>query len=261
MLEFIKSLDYSMLKVVGMLLSGIIGLIMSRVAKRTVNYRKIDKRMLISALLFFLYLNGIPILIILIYGVVFLSLGLEGMVSELTIVSASLVTGLLTCALLWGVIFRRNRMKEMFARARGESKMLFWQIHLVSLIPTVMMFVILPFVLIAEIREIEFAFASANTTVEWGFTIWWFALMIAFVWSTSKYIFAEMIITMTNGEVFRCSCAPKLCRVHKNYIRLLSRNESGTIIYERHINEGSIRQIEYLSAAPDPNPGFRKPHQ
>ena len=71
--------------------------------------------------------------------------------------------------------------------------------------------------------------------------------MIIFVWRTSKYIFAEMRITLSDGEIIQYSCAPKMCRVHKNYVRLLKRNEKGIIIYERHINEGSIKQIEYLS--------------
>ena len=247
MIEFITSLDYSMLKVVGMILSGIFGLVMSWAAKRSVNYRKVDKRVLVSAFLFFLYLNGIPIITAFICSFVVLLLDLASMETVLIMVSAYVGTGLMTCALLWGVIFRRKRMKEMFARARSESKILFWQIHLASLIPIVLVFVSLPYLVLVGMQEVELTFDS--TLIELGFIIWWFALMIAFVWRTSKYIFAEMKITMTDGEVFRYSCAPKMCRVHKNYIRLLSRDEKGKIIYERHINEGSIRQIEYFSEA------------
>ena len=248
MIEFITSIDYSMLKVMGMILSGSIGLVMSWVAKRSVNYRKVDKRMLMSAFLFFLYLNGIPIVTINICGFVIMFLAITGVTeSQLAIVSISVGTGIMTCALLWGVIFRKKRMMEMFARARSESKLLFWQIHLVSLIPTLWAFVTLPSMVIAGIQETEFVFNSVAMTLSWGFTIWWFTLMIIFVWRTSKYIFAEMKITMSDGEIIQCSCAPKMCRVHKNYVRLLKRDENGSIIYERHINEASIRQIEYLS--------------
>jgi len=51
--------------------------------------------------------------------------------------------------------------------------------------------------------------------------------------------------TLLDGEVISYSCMPKMCRVHKHYIRLLKRDEKGAIIYERHINEAAIQQIEY----------------
>ena len=135
----------------------------------------------------------------------------------------------------------------MFAKAKEESKGLFWQIHLVSLIPTMWAFAMTPGIVESAMREEAFTQGTVLDTITWGFTAWWFALMIIFVWRTSKYIFAEMKITLSDGEIIQYSCAPKMCRVHKNYVRLLKRNEKGIIIYERHINEGSIKQIEYLS--------------
>jgi len=248
MIEFISSIDYSALKVFGMVLSGIIGLVMSWVAKRSVNYRKVDKRLLLSSFLFFLYLNGIPILTLNICSIVLVLLVLKGIAESVPVLmTISMGTGILTCALLWGVIFRTNRMKEMFVRAKKESKALFWQIHLVSLIPTLWVYVLMPYMVLAEIRGEESVFVTASGLISWGPTIWWFTLIIVFVWRTSNYIFAEMRITMSDGDVIQYSCAPKMCRVHKNYVRLLKRDENGTIVYERHINEGSIKQIEYFS--------------
>jgi len=248
MIEFISSIDYSALKVLGMVLSAIIGLVMSWIAKRSVNYRKVDKRMLLSTFLFFLYLNGIPIATSTLCGIAFALLIIDGIIETVPVLlSISMSIGILTCALLWGVIFRTKRMKEMFVKAKKESKGLFWQIHLVSLVPTLWVYALVPFIALAEIQEVEFAFVNVSNILSWGFTIWWFTLIIIFVWRTSNYIFAEMRISMSDGEVIHYSCAPKMCRVHKNYIRLLKRDENGGIIYERHINEGSIVQIEYFS--------------
>ena len=247
-MDFIGSIDYSALKIIGMVLSAIIGVIMSWVAKRSVNYRKVDKRLLLSAFLFFLWLNGIPIVILNIVSIIFVVLILEGInVSNATQMVISMGLAILTCALLWGVIFRTKRMSEMFAKAKEESKGLFWQIHLVSLIPTIWAFLMLPGIVDSAMREEVFTQGTVIDTITWGFTAWWFTLMIIFVWRTSKYIFAEMKITLSDGEIIQYCCAPKMCRVHKNYVRLLKRNEKGIIIYERHINEGSIKQIEYFS--------------
>ena len=69
--------------------------------------------------------------------------------------------------------------------------------------------------------------------------------MVSFVWRTAKYVYSEMKITLLDGEIIQYSCSPQMCRVHKSYIRLLKRDSDNVIIYERHINEAAIKQIEY----------------
>jgi len=70
-------------------------------------------------------------------------------------------------------------------------------------------------------------------------------VIIAFLWRTANYVFSEMKITLNDGEVILYTCNPQMCRVHKNYLRLLKRDDKGVITYERHINELVIKQIEY----------------
>ncbi|MCL2427121.1 MAG: hypothetical protein FWD05_12395 [Oscillospiraceae bacterium] len=239
MLEQLTSINPQVLKVVGMVVSGLMGLIMSVISKRSVNYRKIDKSVLISSILFFVYLNGISIVIVFIGGICIVLFELE---SFLQLSIASAVMAIITVVLLWGVLFRTRRIKTMMEKMRMLSRRLFLLINWISFISTVLAFVFLPFALLEQHAWL----VQSINIIGWVSSIWWFYLMIVFVWRTANYIYSEMRITLLDGEVIHHSCSPKMCRIHRNYIRLITRGEGQTIIGERHINEVAIKQIEYL---------------
>ncbi|MCL2368202.1 MAG: hypothetical protein FWC72_04325 [Oscillospiraceae bacterium] len=194
--------------------------------------------MLLSALLFFVYLNATVFTISLIGGIVIGLLQIEG-IGPLMLPSVGMA--ILTILIFWGLIVKTKRMKRMMGRAKEVSRRLFLMLNWISLVSVVLGFIHVPFV----VMEGHYVVAQAISYVNWICTIWWFSLIITFIWRTAKYVYSEMKITLVDGEVIQYSCSPQMCRVHKNYLRLLKRDDKGVIIYERHINEGSIKQIEY----------------
>ena len=246
MFEWMDSISLIAIKAIGMVASSATGLVMSWISKRSVNYRKIDRSMLISSILFFVYLNvisliinfiGIILIIILPIGVLSESISV---LSELMIFSG--IIAIITIAVIWGLILRTKRMKIYMKRTKETSKRIFLALHGLSLTSIIFTQLIFPFTLLEQ----QNLLTRSVMFLSWFMTIWWFSLIIELIWRTARYVFSEMKITMLDGEVIKYGCSPQMCRVHKNYIRLIKRDESGKIIYERHINEGSIRQIEYL---------------
>jgi len=239
MTEILGSIDFTVLKVIGMVMSTATGLIMSWISKRSVNYRKIDKSMLLSAFLFFIYLNATAVITSFIWGIFIV---LFHMIEFQQLMLSSIGMIILTVLIFWGLLLRTKKMKAMMGRARNVSRRLFWMINLISLVSVILGYIYVPF----TVMEQQHFFTSIISYANWICTIWWFTLMITFVWRTAKYVYSEMKITLLDGEVIQYSCSPQMCRVHKNYIRLLKRDDEGIIIYERHINEASIKQIEYF---------------
>jgi len=239
MVEMISSVDFTLLKIIGMIVSGLAGLIMSWMSKRSVNYRKIDKRMLLAAFLFFVYLQSISFFTGFVIGIA--ALFVED-IEFMSVMTLSLLMGVVHIAVFWGLLLRTKRMKEMMHRAKIAGRRLYLMIHWLSLASVVVGYIYTPYFLF----EIRGFIPSLLIFLSWVITIWWFIPLIVFVWTTAKYVYSEMKITLTDGEIIQYSCSPQMCRVHKNYLRLLKRDENGVIIYERHINEASIKQIEYL---------------
>jgi len=130
----------------------------------------------------------------------------------------------------------------MMDKAKQVSRRLFLMIHWVSVASITLSFVYVPF----SVMEQHTLLAQIIIYATWICTTWWFSLMITLIWRTANYVYAEMKITLTDGEIIHYSCSPQMCRVHKNYLRLLKRDEKGVIVYERHINEAMIREIEYF---------------
>ena len=238
MLELIGSVDFNVLKVIGMIISGVTGLIMSLVSKRSVNYRKIDKSIVLSAVLFFVYINLLSAVTTFVATVILVLFFENAFLAQMIV---SLGFAILTIAIFWGLIVKTKRVKLMMVKAREVSKRMFWLINGISIFSVVIGFVYVPFVLL----EIENGFTHAIIIVSWIATIWWFVAIVTFVWRTANYVFSTMEITLVDGEVIHHNCSPQMCRVHKHYLRLIERGEKGVILSERHINEASIKQIEY----------------
>jgi len=238
MLEQLTEINPQLLKAVGMVISGLTGLIMSLISKRSVNYKKIDKSVVIASLLFFIYLNASPMVIVIIGGI---AIGLLNLNELLPLFIVSAVMTIITIALLWGVFLRTKRIKAMMDKAKDVSRRMYLSINWLSFISVILGFVFLPFALLEQ----QAWLVQTITIIGWVLSAWWFYLMIALVWSTANYVYSEMRITLLDGEVISHSCSPQMCRIHRNYIRLITRGEGRTVISERHINEVAIKQIEY----------------
>jgi len=237
-MEVIGSINFTMIKVIGMIISGITGLIMSWVSKRSVNYKKIDKSVVISSLMFFVHLNVVMAIVTFFATIFILILEIEIFV---WLMAFSIFLAAITTVIFLSVLRKSKRMKTMMARAKEISKRLYWMLIWVSVISIVINFVYLPYIILEQQNIVTTLIIYAS----WICTVWWFVLIISFIWRTAKYVYSEMKITLVDGDIIQYSCSPKMCRVHKNYLRLLTRDETGAIIYEKHINEGAIKQIEY----------------
>jgi len=219
------------------------------VSKRSVNYRKIDRKVLLGAVLYFVYMNVFSIVVQLIATFILAILNEYGIISFENIPMMMVLwmsVAVLIIAIYWGIIVRKSkRISAMMERAKEVSKSLFLLINGLSMLSFLLAYPTLPYALLEQTN----LFRQVMEYLNWIGTIWWFALMVSLVWRTANYIFLEMKITLEDGEVIQYSCSPQMCRVHKHYVRLIERDEKGVIIYERHINESSIKQIEYLSEA------------
>jgi len=195
--------------------------------------------MLLSSLLFFVYLNATAVVVSFIGGILIVVFHL---IEFLPLLLLSIGMALLIILIFWGGFIRTKRIKAMMASAKKVSRRMYLMLNWISVVSVVVSCLYLPF----YAQEPQSVFAHALWYANWICTIWWFSLLVTFIWKTAKYVFSEMKITLLDGEVIQYSCSPQMCRVHKNYIRLLKRDDKGTIIYERHINEASVKQIEYL---------------
>jgi len=240
LIDALSAINFTVFKIAGMMISGIVGLIMSRISMRSVNYRKIDKSAVLSSILFFVYINS-AIFAVSFFGTLAVIILYIQDFALLMLIGLGLAA--ITALIFWGLMLRKSkRMKTMMEKAKLAGKGLFLMLHWVSAFSILLNFIYMPY-LILEMQSTTAA--RAIFVISWICTAWWLALIVSFIWRTAKYIFSEMKITLVDGEIVQYSCSPQMCRVHKNYIRLIERNEKGIITRERHINEASIKQIEY----------------
>jgi len=248
LINFISSIDANLIKVLGMAISAVAGLVVFIMSSRSANYKRIDRSMLLSSILYFLYLH---IVVTSAVGIAIgIGLALFGIDPSYTPkenhLLISLITGTIYAALIivifWGFVIRTKRMKAMMAKAKEESRWMYLLINWISVVIILLIIPSMPFNLFFEITP----FATGLMVFSYGLLFWWLAIIVAFIWKTAKYVYSEMKITLLDGEVITYSCSPEMCRIHKHYIRLLKRDEKKKIIYERHINEDSVKQIEYM---------------
>ena len=238
MLEFLSSVDLNVLKVVGMIVSGLTGMVMSWLSKRSVNYRKIDKNVVLMVVLYFVYLNVFSAMVTFASTIVKHVFFEEAFALQMLI---SLGAAIFNIAVFWGLIIKTKRMKQMMTKAKEVSRRVFLLINGLSIISLVIGYVYLPFIL----HGIQNTFTHILVLLSWFLSIWWFVVIITFIWRTANYVFSNMKITLVDGEIVYHNCSPQMCRVHKHYLRLIERGEDGSILSERHINETSIKEIEY----------------
>ena len=239
--ETLSSVPPALITASGVIVSSLVGLIMSFLSSKSINYRKVDKRLILSCFLFLLFLNIFAVIITFVLTIVII-IAVENFTMQILI---SLITGIFTIVFFWGVIVRLKILKYMMTKLKEVSKRAYLVINLISMSGVVLTFVFIPYsIIMLETGEQSLTFQILNY-VSWASTAWWFILIISVIRRAANYVYSEMRITLLDGEVISYSCMPQMCRVHKHYIRLLKRDENGAIIYERHINEAAIQQIEY----------------
>ena len=251
LISLVGSIDSNIIKAVGMAVSGITGLVLFFLSSKSVNYRKVDKSVVLATILYFVYLNGLAIVLGGVFGG---ATGVIAAVSGIDIFTGDLetrmVSGLLlgvvqtaaTIYIFWGLILKTKMMKMMMTKAKEVSRRTFLLINWIQIVACILVIPYMPFSFAGQTN----LFTDVIIFIGWGLTAWWLALIVTFIWRTANYVYSEMKITLSDGEIITYSCSPKMCRVHKHYIRLLKRDEKGKIVYEKHINEAAIVQIEYM---------------
>jgi len=229
-----------LLNIAGAVMSGLAGLMISWISRRSVNYRKIDKYMLVSTLLYFFYINGVLLVITFVGTILIVVFHMDNIMSW-PVFYYLLGMTILSVLIFWGWVLRTKRMKKLMDKFRESSRWLFGMIHGYAILSVLINYAYLPYALLEEKNNITKTIEYASYVI----TIWWVFVIISFLWRTANYIFSEMKITLNDGEVILYTCNPQMCRVHKNYLRLIKRDDKGVITYERHINELVIKQIEY----------------
>ena len=251
LISLLGSIDTNLIKVVGMAISGITGVVVFLLSSKSVNYRRVDKRIVLASVLYFVYLNALSaVLGGVITGATIITAAVSGTDLSTTDLGTRMVFGLPSAVFLaaaiiyifWGLILKTKMMKMMMTKAKEVSRRTFLLINWIQIVSCILVIPYMPFAFAGQTN----LFTDIITFIGWGLTVWWLALIVTFVWRTANYVYSEMKITLTDGEVITYSCSPKMYRVHKHYIRLLRRDEKGKITYERHINEASVQQIEYM---------------
>jgi hypothetical protein len=243
-MEFIRStLTSRWPELLGLLLTLGSGFLVPWISKKSGNYKKLNWRMVRIGLLHLIYVSIIPILISVI-GVFVLAVAVEvaGKPISLTAAIASyMVMAVVSLAIYFAVMGLSKRMRLLRDRAKEKSRWLYPMLQWVVVISIVLSFFNLLFVG----SPYEDVVAFPVLVISWILQFWWLYIVAAVVWKTSDYVYANIKITMLDGEVFNFDCSPKVCRVYRNYIRILKRDEKGAVVQELQINEAAIRQIEY----------------
>lgn len=246
MTDFIVSfLITRWIEILGILLTVSTGVVMPWLSRKSSNYKKINKKMIVASLIHFGYLAIVPLIGsttgAFIWGL-FVGVGVN-----LTFGSTVLIYSVMAAVsiLAFFVIMRKSKQMINFLSAvKNISNFLYRMLNTLVIIVILQTFVAMPFVIIEH--------AVADTVmrvvliISWITQFWWFAMIITIIWKSSSYVYSTIKITMLDGEVIQYDCSPKVCRVHRNYVRIMKRDENNVVIQELQIYEVAIKQIEYL---------------
>ena len=244
-MEFIQNtLTSRWPEILGLLFTLGSGFLVPWISRKSGNYKKLNWQMARIGLLHLFYLSIIPLLIGII-GVFVVAVAAEtaGQPVSLTMAIASYaVMAAVSLAIYFAVMRLSKRMRLLKDRTKEKSRWLYPMLQWVVVISVVLTFANLLFI----DSPYEDTVAPIMLVASWILQIWWLYIVAAVVWKTSDYVYSKIKITMLDGEVFSFDCGPKVCRVYRNYIRILKRDDTGTVVQELQINEVAIRQIEYL---------------
>jgi len=233
------------LRVGGMLIPVLTGVIIPWISKKAVNYRKINKEILISSLLYTWHFMWIQFVVAFV-GIVIISVGITLFGEITTLFGAILIyvmMAVIALFLLWLILRKSKRMKVLMAKIKEMGKVFHFLIHFCAIVSMIIAFV---YLLVHDSGDYASMTREVISLLSWAFSIWWFCLIAMLIWKTSDYVYSNMKITMLNDEVIECGCHPKMYRVHRNYVRILQRDEKGVVTSEKQINEIAIKKIEYF---------------
>ena len=230
-------------EILGIIFTLTSGLIMPLLTRKSSNYKKINKRLLVASLLHLIYLAAVPMLISnvgIILLVVVVTLAEVAVNIAVWVIVYSCLAIITVLAFFW-VLRKSKRVKYLMQTAKELGFGLYPMFSILAISSIVLTY----FALLFVGSEHETFIMRIVMVISWVIQVWWLVLVAAVVWKASEYVYSNIKITMLDGQVHSFDCSPKVCRVYRNYIRIRKRDENGVVIQELQINEVAIKQIEY----------------
>jgi len=230
-------------EILGLLLTLTSGFLIPWISKKSGNYKKLNKKMMLICLLHLFYLSIVPLIIssIGVFAVVIITTITGATMGMITVATFYTLLTIITLLIFYSVMRISKRMRIMMEKAKEISKRLYTMLWWVAFLSIVLSYANLTFIGSAHEETVY----SIVLAISWILQIWWLCVVAALVWKSSEYVYTKIKITMMDGEIFYFDCSPKVCRVYRNYIRILKRDENDVVIQEMQINEAAIKQIEY----------------
>ena len=231
-------------EILGILITLSTGVIIPWLSRKSSNYKRIDKRLILYSLLHLVYLSIVPTIVMIAAMYLLVFLITSGVTFHLwSIIVYYIGTAVVSFLLFLLVVMRiSKRMKILMGKAKQARMGIYPMLHCTAATSIVMTLVIVFFVGSPQ----EDIINRVMLILGWINQIWWLFLIISIIWRTSEYVYSTIKITMLDGEILHFDCSPKVCRVYRNYIRIMKRDENDVVIQELQINEVAIKQIEYL---------------
>jgi len=230
-------------EILGLVLTLTSGFLVPWISKKSGNYKKLNKKMMLICLLHMFYLAIVPLAIstIGIFAVVIIAAASDIHMGVIATAISYTIMAVISMLIFISVMRISKRMRIMMSKAKEISKWLYAMLQWVAISSIMLSFFSLSFIGTAHEETVY----SITLAISWALQIWWLCLVAALVWKASEYVYSKIKITMMDGEIYYFDCSPKVCRVYRNYIRILKRDERDIVIQEMQINEIAIKQIEY----------------
>ena len=245
MIDFIRNTLLSRWpEILGLLLTLTSGFLVPWLSKKSGNYKKLNKKMVLICLLHLVYLSVVPLTISTV-GIIVLTVVVTiaeiALNMTITVIFYTFLSAM-TLLIFFGVMRISKRMRILTEKAKEGGKLLHPMLSWVAILSIVLSYANLAFMGTAH-QETVYVAALA---ISWALQILWLCIMAAIVWKTSEYVYSKIKITMMDDKVYDFDCSPKVYRVYRNYVRVFKRDENGAVIHEMQINEIAIKQIEYM---------------
>jgi len=223
----------------GLALTLFSSLLLPWLSRKSSNYKKINKSMIVAGLFHFMYLAVVPLAVTTVGVIVAEIFGFNRTIATTAITYS--VLAVISFLLFLLVIRKSKRVGRLLAAAKKINLRL--NIMLMSMAACTMFATFANLVFVGTYYE---AVAGRYAlVVSWGLQLWWLAIVAIIVWKSSDYVYSTITITMMDGDVFHFDCSPKVCRVFRNYVKILKRDENGVVVQELQIHDAAIKQIEF----------------
>ena len=230
-------------EILGILITISTGLVLPWLSRKSSNYKKIDRKLILASLLHLVYLSVVPFTIMTIGVLLLTFIVMAGITINIwALIIFYGILAIITLLAFFGVMRWSKRMRFFLGKAKEVSKKLYVMLNGIVIISIVLSYITLIFVG----SEYEAIVYRTSLIISGVLQLWWIFIVIAVIWKASKYVYSQIKITMLDGVTIHYDCSPSVCRVHRNYIRILKRDENGIVVQELQIYEAAIKHIEYL---------------